>query len=196
MVKKIINILSTVLLVILVAVVVFVFIARISGKSPSIFGYHVFRVSSGSMEPTLEIGDIILVKEVPAEEIHVGDIITYNGEEGDLADKVITHQVIEEPYDVGGVWHFQTQGIAEGASPDPSITYDQIEGKFQTKLALLNKLYSFFLTPYGLIIFVFIIIALFGYEMISLILSYKSLDEKGDDYYEPKPKKKSKKRKK
>ncbi len=196
MAKKIINILSTVLLIVLVIIVVFVFISRISGKSPSIFGYHVFRVSSGSMEPELNIGDIILVKEVAPEEIHEGDIITYNGEVGEFDGKVITHKVIEEPEEADGVWEIQTQGIAEGVLPDPQITYDQVEGKFMQKLSFLNKVYAFFLTPYGLILFVFVIIALFGYEMISLILSYRSLDVKDDDYYEPKAKKKSKKRKK
>ena len=181
---------------ILIAVVVFLFIVRISGKSPSIFGYHVFRVSSQSMEPTLMVGDVILVKEVNAEDIHEGDIITYNGSYGDFAGKTITHEVIVEPYQDGDTWWMQTQGIAEGASSDPPITFDQVEGKFVSKLTFLNSVYSFFLTPYGLILFVFIIIALFGYEMISLVLSYKSLDEKDDDYYEPKAKKKSKKRKK
>ena len=194
--RKIVNVLTTVLLVVLVAVVVMVFIARITGHSPSIFGYHIFRVSSGSMEPELAVGDVILVKSADPADIHENDIVTYNGVEGDFAGKVITHRVVEEPTNDGGIWLYQTKGDAEGSIADPKITYDQIEGKFVTKLAFLNKIYTFFLSPYGLITFIFIIIALFGYEMISLVLSYKSLDEKDDDYYEPKNKKKSKKRKK
>ena len=194
--RKIVNVLTTVLLVLLVAIVILVFIARVTGHSPSVFGYHIFRVSSGSMEPTLNVGDVILVKSPPPSAIHENDIVTYNGLEGDFAGKVITHRVVEEPEEDGGIWYFQTQGDVEGSLPDPKITYDQIEGKFITKLTVLNHIYSFFLSPYGLITFVFIIIALFGYEMISLVLSYRSLDEKDDDYYEPKNKKKSKKRKK
>ena len=196
MLKKIIYVLTTVLLVVLIAVLIFVFIARMSGDSPSIFGYHVFRVSTGSMEPTLSVGDVILVKEIPAEEIHKNDIITYKGNQGDFADKMITHMVVLEPYEENGVWHFQTQGIVPGALSDPEITYDQVEGVFQKKLTFLNGVYTFFLSPAGLIVFILIIMILFAYEMISLIISYKSAEKKDDDYYAPKQKKPSKKRKK
>lgn len=194
--RKIVNILTTVLLVVLVAVVIFIFAVRLTGNSPSIFGYHVFRVSSGSMEPELHIGDVILVKETPVEEIFEGDTITYKGDEGDFTDKMITHQVIEKPHEENGIWYLRTKGIVEGAYPDPEITYGQVQGKFVSKLTFMNSIYSFFLSPVGLIVFVFIIIALFGYEMISLILSYRSAEaEMDEEYYEPKNKKKSKKRK-
>ena len=196
MVKKVFSIISTVILVILVALVVFIFAVRLTGKSPSIFGYHIFRVSSGSMEPTLAIGEVILDKEVPVSEIHEGDIISYNGTRGDFDGKVITHKVITEPYKEDGEWYLQTMGIAEGCVPDYPITYDQVEGKYICSLPFIDKVYTFFLSPYGLIVFVFIIVALFGYEMISLILSYRHIDEYDEEYYAPKNKKKSKKRKK
>ncbi|MDO4748580.1 MAG: hypothetical protein Q4A12_05340, partial [Eubacteriales bacterium] len=40
-------------------------------------------------------------------------------------------------------------------------------------LPFVDWLYSFFLQPYGLLIFILIIVALFGFEIISLIISYK-----------------------
>ncbi len=142
------------------------------------------------------IGDVIVAKEVAAEEIHKNDIVTYKSLQGDMAGEMITHRVVADPEKEGETYIFQTQGDWEGASLDPKITYDQVEGKFMFKIPLLDKLYTFFFTPYGLILFIFVIIALFGYEMVSLFLSYKALDEKDDDYYEPKAKKRSKKRKK
>lgn len=196
MLKKVANIISTIFLVFLVVLVIVLFIVRVSGNSPSIFGYHVYRVSSGSMEPTLMLGDVIVTKEVAAEEIQKNDIVTYKSLEGDMAGEMITHRVVAEPEKEGDTYIFQTQGDWEGASLDPKITYEQIEGKYQFKVPFLDKMYSFFFTPYGLIIFIFVIVVLFGYEMISLIMSYKSLDEKDDDYYEPKSKKARKKRKK
>ena len=194
--RKFVNILTTVLLVFLVALVVLVFVVRLTGNSPSIFGYHVFRVSSGSMEPELHIGDVILVKNVGVEELAEGDTITYKGDEGEFADKMITHRVIEAPHEENGIWYLRTQGIAEGTYPDPEITYSQVEGKFVSKLTFMNAIYNFFLSPAGLIVFVFIIIVLFGYEMISLIVSYRSAEEiQDEEYYAPKAKKKSKRRK-
>lgn len=195
MARKIINIIFTVLLVLLILLVIFIFIIRATGNSPSIFGYRVFRVSSGSMEPELSIGDVILDHTVKAEEIQKGDTITYKGKEGDFKDMMITHKVIDEPYQKDGVWYYQTQGIVNGSIKDPIITYDQVQGKLIKKLTFLNKIYTFFLSPYGLITFILVIMVLFGYEMISLILSYKKIEEKDDDYFEPKQKKKSKKRK-
>ena len=177
MIKKVFNVFTTVLLIFLIGVVILVFITRITGNTPSFFGYHIFRVTSGSMEPKLMIGDVILVKEVPSDEIHAGDIVTYNGKEGDMAGKIITHEVVEEPYEENGITYIQTQGITKGALKDPLIDYSQVEGKYVTTLGFLNAMYTFFLSPYGLIAFVGLIVVLFGYEAVSLVLSYKSMEE-------------------
>lgn len=157
------------------------FNARISGEAPSIFGYQIFRVSSGSMEPELMIGDVILVKEAEPTDIQKGDIITYKGEEGDFADKFITHKMIEDPQLVDGEYVFQSQGIVEGALPDPLWYEDQLLGEFVCKVPFIDSVYTFFLKPYGLIVFILVIMVLFGYELISLIVSYKNLDELEDE---------------
>lgn len=175
--KKIFNILGTVLLVVLIAVVIVMFNARISGEAPSIFGYQIFRVSSGSMEPELMIGDVILVKEADVEDIQKGDIVTYKGEEGDFDDKFITHKMIEDPQLVDGEYVFKSQGILTGALPDPIWYEDQLMGEFVCKVPFIDNVYTFFLKPYGLMIFILLIVILFGYELISLIVSYKTLDE-------------------
>lgn len=179
--KKILGILGTILLIILLAVVILMFNARISGEAPSVFGYQVFRVSSGSMEPELMIGDVILIKEAEPQDIQKGDIVTYKGEEGDLNDKFITHKMIEDPQLVDGRYVFHTQGIYEGAVPDPDWYEDQLLGEFVCKIPFIDSVYSFFLKPYGLITFVLVIIVLFGYELIALILSYHTLDEIDDE---------------
>lgn len=196
MAKKIINVFFTVLLIVLIVLVVFIFITRAKGDSPAIFGYRIFRVSSGSMEPELSIGDVILVHTVKEDEIAKGDTITYKGVSGDFKDMMITHKVVEDPYEVNGAWHYQTQGIVPGSLRDPVITYDQVQGKFVSKITFLNSIYTFFLSPAGLITFIMVILVLFAYELISLILSYKSIEVKDEDYYAPAAKKKSKKRKK
>lgn len=175
--KRICGILGTLILIVLIAVVVLMFNARVSGEAPSVFGYQVFRVSSGSMEPELMIGDVILVKEAKAEDIQKGDIVTYKGEEGSFADKFITHKMIEDPAYVNGEYVFKSQGTAEGSLPDPDWYEDQLLGEFVCKLPFIDKVYTFFLEPYGLMVFILIIISLFGYELISLIVSYKNLDQ-------------------
>lgn len=196
MARKIVNILITVVLILLIALVVFIFITRMTGSTPSLFGYSVFRVQTDSMVPTLEVGDVILVKDSAPEDIHLGDIVTYRVTSGVLKGQTITHRVAVEPEVRGGTYYFRTKGDRQGATLDDEIPYSQILGKYVHTMPLVDKLYSFFLSPIGLISFIVLIVVLFGYEMISLIMSYRSVNEKGDDYYEPKNKKPSKKRKK
>lgn len=176
MFKKIMNILTTVVLVILVVAVLFFFGTRLMGKTPSIFGNYVFRVSSESMEPTLKVGDVILVHSVKAEDIHKGDIITYTAQVGEMRGREITHRVVLEPVVTDGSYHYQTQGDAPGAPLDPEISYSQVRGKFVIKLAVIGWFFNAISTPIGMVIFIGLIILLFGYEMISLLVSYKSID--------------------
>ena len=196
MVRKVLNIIGTVILVFLIIIVVVVFYARLTHNVPELFGFQLFRVSSGSMSPDLEVGDVILSQRVSVENIHEGDIVTYSGETGELKDKLITHKVIKAPYlNSDGVYMLETQGSALGTVPDPPIRADQVIGKYLTRMAFLNSVYSFFITPIGLIVFIGIIILLFAYEMISLIVSYKSLDDE-DGFSEKKNGKKPNKSKK
>ena len=180
--KRIFKIFTTVILIALIVLVAFMFFTRLTGNAPSLFGYHFFRVSSGSMEPELMIGDVILTKDTPPEGIKKGDIITYKSESGEMKGYEITHRVVTEPSVTDGVYKYQTQGDAKGAPLDPVITYDQVVGKYICKIPLIDKLYSFFLTKFGLITIVAVIIVAFGYEMISLFLSYRSFDKKADEY--------------
>ena len=196
MVRKIINVITTVILILLIALVVFIFITRMTGNTPSIFGYRVFRVQTDSMVPTLNVGDVILVKDTPAEDIHNGDIITYKCLSGYLSGQTITHRIAMEPEKRKEEYFFVTKGDKEGASLDDEISYSQVEGKYIKTSPYIDKMYSFFLSPAGLITFIGLIIVLFGYEMISLIISYKSIDEKDEDYYAPPNRKPKKKRKK
>ena len=77
--RKAVNIFSTILLIAATAVVVFVFVLRLSGAKPHFFGYYIFNVASDSMTPMLQVGDVILVKECDGEDVHKGDVITYHG---------------------------------------------------------------------------------------------------------------------
>ena len=68
--KKIWNIASTVLVVLMVLCAVFLMGSRL-------MGYRVFTVISGSMEPQYSVGDLIYVKTVDVNTIQVGDPITF-----------------------------------------------------------------------------------------------------------------------
>ncbi|WAA10004.1 signal peptidase I SipW [Fervidibacillus albus] len=70
----------------------FVISTKLSGGEPNFFGYQLKTVLSGSMEPGIKTGSIIVVKPVEqADQFKENDIITFINENNLL----ITHRIIE-----------------------------------------------------------------------------------------------------
>lgn len=165
-IRKILSALSFVFLGIMVVFVVFLFVQRVSGTNTGIFGYSVYRVSSASMEPELSVGDVILSKKIMTKTLEIGDIISYNGREGDYQGKIITHKIVGiEETGYGRV--FTTKGIAN-SSVDPAVEEFQVLGKMQFKIPVVGFLYNFFMTPYGLVAVILLILLAFSNEIITL----------------------------
>lgn len=86
------NIVTSLLFVLLIGVALMVFITKVSGGEPEVFGYQLKTVLSGSMEPDIQTGSIIAVKSGgDMTRFEVGDVITF----GDAEQKLITHRVEE-----------------------------------------------------------------------------------------------------
>ena len=80
--KKIVNHIGNVLfygfLIACICISLSVFQAMRQGVQPSFLGYKFFVVLTGSMSPTFDVGDLVVVKETEPEAISVGDVITYS----------------------------------------------------------------------------------------------------------------------
>ena len=59
---------------------------------PAAFGMHPFTVLSGSMEPTIHTGDIVVVDQISPLQARVGDVVTFRSPEDPA--KLITHRMI------------------------------------------------------------------------------------------------------
>ncbi len=174
---KILNIFLTVILILLVVLIAFIMFMRISGKTPNIAGYMVFRVSTGSMEPDLMVGDVILSKSVDnPEDLKIGDVVTYQGIVGNYKDKLITHEIVQEPYYDNGTCYVVTQGIANYES-DPPVPTENIVGIMVTKIPFINNIYNFFITPWGLLTAILLILLAFSGEFYNI---YKMSRQKED----------------
>jgi signal peptidase len=88
------------------------------------FGVRPTLVTGMSMSPTLETGDIVITREIPAEAVQVGDIIRFRDEE---ARSYVVHRVLVIESE-GGRMRFITQGDGNNA-PDPPVRPGQLEGK-------------------------------------------------------------------
>ena len=82
---------------------------------PKVLPYQTFFVRSGSMEPTIEVGELIFLTKVDAADLGVGDIITF--ERPDRAGVMVTHRITAVETTESGGKVFQTKGDANG-TPD------------------------------------------------------------------------------
>lgn len=127
----------------LIAVVLLAAITASICLAPN-FGYHVETVSSGSMQPAIDTGSVIVTGPAPAKQIKAGDIITFRGENGIICHRVV---MVREP-----IVRFVTRGDAnENADPAP-VTPDLVTGKVIFSIPLIGYLSHFIKTPTGLIL--------------------------------------------
>jgi signal peptidase len=87
-------------------------------------GDAAYTVLSGSMEPTFQVGDYILVRHLaPGEALQAGDVVTFR--QGEV---LVTHRVVEVLAQ-GDERSYVTQGDAN-AEPDPQpLGEDRVVGK-------------------------------------------------------------------
>ena len=74
---KILSAVSTALLVLAMVLALLVAVQVRQNGFVSLGGRSLFRVVTGSMEPTISTGALLICRETPAEDIRVGDIICY-----------------------------------------------------------------------------------------------------------------------
>jgi signal peptidase len=103
-----------------------------------LFGVKPTVIYSGSMQPSMEVGDIAIVSDVPVDSIKEGDIIQYRTETAFVIHRV--HRIYEEE----GSKLFITKGDANSDPDDTPILPDQITGKVIFNLPKLGWLPIFF----------------------------------------------------
>lgn len=121
-------------------------------KIADFMGYKPFIVMSGSMETTINIGDLVIVKKVNSSSIHTGDIIAFKN--GNI---VISHRVKEVIND-SETYKFKTKGDNNNVADDFIVSSDAIEGIFVNKIPGLGSILLFLGKPIGLLMVILVII--------------------------------------
>lgn len=175
--SKIVAFVEWIIILLLLFLVILSGFQRFSNQH-NLFGYRVYIVASGSMIPTYNIGDTLLIKEMDASNIKKGDAVTYIGDDVGIDGMIITHQVQEVEMDEDGKYYFHTKGIANNIE-DPIVSEEQVLGKVVYRFFLLSFIGR--ITTSKLLLFCFIAIPiaiLIAIEIIKLI--YKKDDEDED----------------
>lgn len=102
-------------------------------ETPSFFGIKTYVIVSGSMEPELEIGDMIVVKNIDTSELEVGDIISFR-----QGQSIVTHR-ISRIIENDGEIEFATKGDNNNAEDSGTISEDLVEGKVVSVIPIIGK---------------------------------------------------------
>lgn len=152
--------------------VVFVAIAAMwnsNGLPKVFFGYSAFTVLTSSMEDVIPKGSLVLVKQVPPEELKIGDDISYLAGE----TTVITHRIvgIEQNYLDEGQLGFQTKGTMNQEPDTLLVPQINVVGKVIYHSQCAGTVVNFIRMHWPLLIFVVFVILLL---IKGLILIYRS----------------------
>ena len=178
-VKRIINIIIDIIVVLILAVSVLIVTLSLTSKSsgvPNIFGVAPLSVLTGSMEDTINPGDLIFseVTNDPSYEYKKGDIVTFykdiNGK-----SELNTHRIVEVVKDEN-ITYYRTQGDNKKTNPEPDEelqTSSSIVAKYTgTKIGGVGNFLSFIRTQLGFFLCVLLpMIIFFVYEAIRVILN-------------------------
>lgn len=95
----------------------------------NLFGYKPYIVISGSMDPIIKIGDMLIVKKLPDDQLAVDDIVTFADEGG----VVVTHRIVDILIK-DGQRYFQTKGDVNNTNDVGLTPGADIIGKYCFKI--------------------------------------------------------------
>jgi signal peptidase len=111
------------------------------------FGWSVDTVFSGSMEPQLKVGGVVVTRPVEAGDIMVGDIITFYSP---LNEKLTSHRVIA--VGDGSPLNFQTKGDANEDADPFVVPAQNVVGKICFHIPYLGFAAQFVRSPLGILL--------------------------------------------
>ena len=136
-------------------------------------------VSSESMRPTLEIGDLIIVKYVHPSELNYGlldgDIIVFKSPSN--SKELIVHRLKEITFK-DGEYYFVTHGDANPPSSKEKFTEKNYVGKVIARVPFIGHVSLFTHTQEGFYLFAFVIICLIVVFMLFPSETEKQNEEK------------------
>lgn len=178
--KWINHIVSTLLIIILIIVASLVVTTKFAGGDPQLFGYEVKTVLSGSMEPEIQTGSVIAVRELEAEEkqqLKVNDIITFM----ESSDRLVTHRIIDVTETGEGALYTTKGDNNNGPDRNPVLADNVVASYGGFMIPYVGYFASFAQSPNGILAFLIIPgILMVGYSLITILIAVRKLDVEQD----------------
>jgi signal peptidase I len=168
------GLITTILAIILLFMVFVVISSKASGGEPSLLGYQLKPVLSGSMEPTFYTGSIIALKPVTdPNTLKKDDVITFKAPE----DKLITHRIIDVVKN-GEKMMYKTKGDNNRSADTDLVLPSNVVAKYTgVTIPYAGYLIDFTKSKNGaLLLLILPGILLLAYSAISIFRALKELD--------------------
>lgn len=135
-IKKILRIIGKAFIWVIAIIAIAVCIRAFVFKKYDVLGYRAFIVMSGSMEPTINITDIVITKE-QEDNFKIGDIIAFQ------ENRVVTvHRIVDISTD-GKEVLYQTKGDNNNAPDQKKVKSTEIKGRLVHKVPKMGKVILF-----------------------------------------------------
>ncbi len=129
--------------------------AILPNQTIKVFGFKPYVVITNSMEPEINVHDIVIVKRFDAAELEVDDIITFMADINyDGTKEVVTHYIYAITENAQGDLIFQTRRYFE--NPDDYtadtwfLTESEILGQYSFRIPKIGVLVLFLRSPFGI----------------------------------------------
>ena len=171
--KKAFTIFFSAALAVIIGANIYIMVCGIRGKPAFIGNICILRISTGSMEPSLHVGDFIIVKKNLTDNLQTGDIISFYSEDKEIYGKINTHRIVKKASD-----GFVTRGDANPTEDSVIVHEERVIGKYTGKIRFLRWLGSFASTR-KLLMFAVILptLALSVYEVVTITKIKNECDE-------------------
>lgn len=126
---------------------IFLVLSCIPLTIPRIFGYKIYTVISGSMEPAIPTGSLVYIGNTDPEDIQEEDVIAFYG--GRDSNAIVTHRVVANSTIMG---EFITKGDANQTKDMNPVSYDDYIGKVTLSIPQAGILAQLFTSLAGKIL--------------------------------------------
>ena len=147
----------------IIAVLVLISVFPIEGN------YQIKIVQSGSMEPALKTGSVVVVK--PAGNYEIGDIVTFHGgfKLANGEEIAVSHRIVEKNVSESGEITYKTKGDANEDADHQELRESQIIGKVLFGIPYIGYVVESARQPYGFFAIVIIPAAIIVYDQAAAI---------------------------
>lgn len=151
--KKALPPFSIMLNIVGILIIAAILVIGAAGTVPKLMGKQIYNVSTGSMEPEIPVGSMILVSPWEPAELEPGDIITFtrnspdpNGAGIEARSDTVTHRIVKNDR---SACEIITKGDANEQEDIAPVPYSNVAGKVTAHIAGLGAMLTISGSLYG-----------------------------------------------